>query len=225
MKKFFAIVLCLAFSVALHAQKDVTKFLGIPIDGSKTEMIQKLKKKGFSSVPGYSELLQGEFNGHDVYVSVGTNNNKVYRIMVSDQNELDEGNIRIRFNTLCKQFENNSKYISFTNYRIPEDEDISYEISAHSKIYEAYFYQSIEKMDTLTLQHELLEELHSLYTPEQLENPTDEMKEKITEISIRKGLDILEKKTVWFRIMENYGKYRINIYYDNKYNEANGEDL
>ena len=120
---------------------------------------------------------------------------------------------------------NNAKYISFTNYRIPEDEDISYEISAHSKIYEAKFYQAIEKMDTLTLQHELLEELHSLYTPEQLENPTDEMKEKITKISIQKGLDILEKKTVWFRIMENYGKYRINIYYDNKYNEANGEDL
>ena len=29
------------------AQKDVTKFLGIPVDGTKAEMKKKLQEKGF----------------------------------------------------------------------------------------------------------------------------------------------------------------------------------
>ena len=33
------------------------------------------------------------------------------------------------------------------------------------------------------------------------------------------------KKIVWFTISEDTGKYRITIFYDNKHNEANGEDL
>ena len=38
-------------SISSYAQeKDVTKFLGIPIDGTKSEMIAKLKGKGFTQV-------------------------------------------------------------------------------------------------------------------------------------------------------------------------------
>lgn len=58
-------------------KKDVTKFLGIPVDGTKTEMIQKLKAKGFT----YNQrldCLEGEFNGREVKIFVVTNNNKVY---------------------------------------------------------------------------------------------------------------------------------------------------
>lgn len=47
MKKFLSVVLMLTLSVAMYAQKDVTKFLGIPVDGTKSAMIQKLKAKGF----------------------------------------------------------------------------------------------------------------------------------------------------------------------------------
>ena len=38
-------------------------------------------------------------------------------------------------------------------------------------------------------------------------------------------MEMLLKKSVWFRICEFYGKYYINLYYDNEYNHANGEDL
>ncbi len=55
---------------------DVTRFLGIPIDGTRSEMISKLKAKGFTSVPG-TDMLEGEFNGKNVYVNVQTNNRKV----------------------------------------------------------------------------------------------------------------------------------------------------
>ena len=37
--------------------------------------------------------------------------------------------------------------------------------------------------------------------------------------------DLLSKRSVWFVIGESYGSYGILMYYDNKYNMANGEDL
>ena len=33
----------------MYAQSDVTKFLGIPVDGFKPDMIRALKEKGFVS--------------------------------------------------------------------------------------------------------------------------------------------------------------------------------
>lgn len=39
------------------------------------------------------------------------------------------------------------------------------------------------------------------------------------------GMEMLFKKSVWFRICEQYGEYYIAMYYDNEYNQANGEDL
>ena len=47
MKKFVLMIL-LIVSLAVKAQKDVTKFLGIPVDGLKPAMIQKLKAKSFN---------------------------------------------------------------------------------------------------------------------------------------------------------------------------------
>ena len=131
----------LAFAIAVYAQqeKEVTQFLGIPVDGSKTEMIKKLQAKGFQK----SEVsdLEGEFNGQDVYIFVKTNNNKVYRIVVMDKNQIDETNIKIRFNNLCFQFANNPKYISLQDYIIPESEDIGYEMTVNKKRYDAIYYQ------------------------------------------------------------------------------------
>lgn len=45
MKNLLTVVMLFVFSTALYAQKDVTKFLGIPVDGTKTAMIQNLKPK------------------------------------------------------------------------------------------------------------------------------------------------------------------------------------
>ncbi|WP_315578847.1 hypothetical protein [Hoylesella oralis] len=142
MKKILSAILLLMASVALHAQNDVTKFLGIPVDGSKASMIQKLKGKGFvyNSV---QDCLEGEFNGTPVYVSVVTNNNKVWRILLLDKTSRDEAQIKIRFNRLCDQFENNAKYVSLSKSDniLPESEDISYEMTVHKKQYEAVYYQ------------------------------------------------------------------------------------
>ena len=61
-------------TVTLLAQNDVTTFLGIPVDGTKTAFIQKLKAKGFVSCPNYD--LKGRFNGRHDYIDGQTNNNK-----------------------------------------------------------------------------------------------------------------------------------------------------
>ena len=149
MKKILTLAVVLMTTIALFAQeeKDVTKFLGIPIDGYKSEMISKLKAKGFTSTSYDKNVLEGEFNGKDVYIHVVTNNNKVYRIMVVDKNYVGETSIRIRFNNLISQFENNSKYIGYSNKPIPKDEDLSYEIGVKNKRYQASFYQESSSID------------------------------------------------------------------------------
>lgn len=172
MEKIILMMIAMTISFASFAQnKDVTKFLGIPVDGTKTEMKQKLIAKGF--VPkkiGDFERLEGEFNGHDVNVYIATNNNKVYRIMLVDKNYVDEAQIKIRFNRLVEQFENNKQYISLDKYTLSDDENISYEMTVNKKNYNAVFYQvpNMEKADTLALQEKIRNELLSKYTEAEL---------------------------------------------------------
>ena len=140
MKKILSVAFLLMLSVALHAQKEVTKFLGIPVDGSKSSMIQKLKNKGFVYDPS-ADYLKGEFNGQRVNVYVVTNNNRVCRIMVCDKTTCDEGQIKIRYNTLCRQFANNQKYVPISAEELSDREDISYEMTVHKKKYQATYVQ------------------------------------------------------------------------------------
>ena len=63
MKKILLFCIMAIAAISMSAQNDVTTFLGIPVDGSKSEMKQKLVSKGF--VPkkvGENEFLEGEFN-------------------------------------------------------------------------------------------------------------------------------------------------------------------
>lgn len=59
MKKILLFIAMLITSATLNAQdKDVTKFLGIPVDGTKAAMIQKLKTKGFKSISYGSDVME-----------------------------------------------------------------------------------------------------------------------------------------------------------------------
>lgn len=225
MKKILSIVVLLMTSLALFAQKDVTQFLGIPIDGFKPEMIKKLKAKGYVSSSFDKDILEGEFNGTQVNIHIATNNNKVCRIMVCDANNISETDIKIRFNKLCHQFKNNSKYITFDDYTIPDNEDISYEMSVNNKRYEAIFYQQMSAIDSTQITNDLRAVVLKKYTEEELENPTEEIKNDIIKMSVSYAMDMVSMKPVWFMISEHYGKYYITMFYDNEYNRANGEDL
>ena len=229
MKRLLFIVLAMIATITSFAQqKDVTSFLGIPVDGTVLSMKQKLVSKGF--VPkkvGTNEFLEGEFNGCNVNVYIRTNNNKVYRIMVADKNTVDEAQIKIRFNNLVSQFENNKRYIPHDKFTLSDEEDISYEMTVHNKSYEALFYQvpNMEKVDTLALQKKVRNELLSKYTEAELKNPSEEITKEIQNTAIKIGMEMMFMKPVWFRICESYGEYYITMFYDNEYNHANGEDL
>ena len=197
MRKFLTLLAMIAISASVFAQKEVTKFMGIPVDGSPTEMIKKLKTKGFKTDEDFiqavkrgsvdwdgPELLIGRFNGEKVRVSLLVEQNKVCRICLSDKNNRDETQIKIRFNTLVRQFEGNGKYVPYVDEQtIADDEDISYQMTVNKKQYEAVFGQ--------------------------------------------KGEDgtVDEKRIVWFTIVEGSDGYKIAMFYDNKYNEADGSDL
>ena len=196
MRKFLTLLAMIAISASVFAQKEVTQFMGIPVDGSPTEMIKKLKAKGFKTDEVFmravkrglidldgTEMLIGRFNGEKVRVFLGVEQNKVWRIYLADKDSRDETQIKIRFNTLVRQFENNDKYVYFYEQTIADDEDISYQMTVNKKQYEAVFGQ--------------------------------------------KGEDgtIDEKRIVWFTIVEGSDGYKIAMFYDNKYNEADGSDL
>lgn len=223
-KLLFALALLIGTSVYAQ-EKDITKFLGIPIDGTKSEMIAKLKEKGFTPFWYNNDVLEGEFNGTDVGIFIATNNNKVYRIMVCDRYPSEERDIRIRFNNLCHQFENNPRYIKLSDeeYNIKEDEDIKYNIAVKPERYQASYYQMF--VDSLSIVNKARNTLLQKYTEEQLHNPTDEVNRGVNLVYYKAILDVVSKKHVWFMISEVRGEYYIKMYYDNLLNEANGEDL
>ena len=226
MKKIFLLLICVLCGISMFAQNDVTKFLGFPVDGSKSEMIKNLKSKGFTTFTvGDNEGSKGRFNGVEVNVYISTENGKVSRILVCDANHVGESDIKIRFNTLCRQFMDNGKYFSAEDYTIADDENISYQMAVNAKRYEAIFYQMPEGKALEDLKASILQETAAKYTPTQLENPSDELKAEITINSMKQLFKAVEKKTVWFMISEDYGKYYISMFYDNEYNRPNGEDL
>ena len=239
MKKLLSVALMCLCSLVLYAQKDVTTFLGTPVDGTKAEMIEKLKAKGFTSHLYLKDILKGEFNGEDVLISVVTNNNKVYRIAVFDEAPRDEAQIRIRFNKLCRQFQNNEKYFSSSDDQmIPENEDITFEMSVHDKQYEAVYFQRpiMNKMDTVALfkdVYSMSKKYEEKYTEDSLANMNEEQRENVKDEIVENLADIWSQrwtnKCVWFKIQKSYeksyGKYLITMFYDNEYNRASGEDL
>ena len=235
------LVLALITVIAVAQTTDGTlKFLGIPIDGKKSDMTAALIKKGFTYDPD-SDFLIGEFNGRESHIAIVENRGKVYRIVVFDANTTNEGQIRIRYNNLLGQFENsNGKYYSITpNEPIPEDEDISYEITVHKKQYSAAFlYNPIfndeeakEKVldETVKECRQLIEETKNDKTAGDItvgEFYSDEenFQQLVLTVASQKILR-MSNSSGWFTILEHYGKYYLGIFYDNLNNQANGDDL
>lgn len=226
--KFFSLIALFMLCLSAFSQAQVTRFLGIPVDGFKKDMIKKLEAKGYE-YNSYNDYLTGEFNGKDVHIHIVTNNNKVCRIMVAETVTQDETQIKINFNRLCSQFKNNKRYISFSDDQsIPEDEDIAYNMNVNNKQYEALFYQMFDpaRVDTLALRTELIEELSKQFTKEQILSYDENVQKAEMEFNGKKGLEWINKMPVWFMIDKVlYGEYRIFLFYDNEYNRAHGEDL
>ena len=148
--------------------------------------------------------------------------------MVRDVTSSSESDIRIRFNTLCRQIENNKKYqsLSSESYIIPEDENISYEMSVNKKRYQASYFQIPEGgIDSTTIMKETQSFIFSKYSQEQLSSLTEEQTQELMTEVLLYMTEKFYNRSVWFMIDEMYGDYYILLYYDNGYNQADGEDL
>ena len=168
MKKTLLIALLTLFcTVCLAQNSGPLKFLGIPIDGTEAQFAAKLKAKGFT----YSTLTEGykgQFNGKPVDVYIHTNHNLVDRVYVAFPYTTEES-IRNEFNRLLGQFKDTGKYMDLSmNEEIPEDEDISYEISVKNKRYQASFSYYDSDRDPVAFMDALLDKLSEFLTEEQL---------------------------------------------------------
>ena len=105
MRRFITTIILLLVSILAIAQtsaEGTLKFLNIPIDGTKENMISRIKEKGFR-YDSYKDCLRGQFNGKDVEVYVVTNHNVVDRIYVAYP-EMSESRVITEYNILLGQF-------------------------------------------------------------------------------------------------------------------------
>lgn len=167
MKKAFLVTLLTFITLLSYGQTEgQLKFLGIPIDGTEAQFATKLRAKGFT-YNSYIEGYKGQFNGKNVEVYIHTNHNLVDRVYVAFPYTSEDG-IRSEFNHLLSQFKNNSKYFDFSmNEEIPEDDDISYEITVNNKRYQAGFSYIDFNRDPLEYWSGVIDYMSEFFTEEQ----------------------------------------------------------
>lgn len=220
MKRLVFIFTLVIWSVASFAQDNTLKFLGIPVDGTEANMIAQLKQKGFTYDPT-QKVLVGKFNGRLSHIYISTNYGKVDRIYVADAEKMNEIDIRVRFNHLISQMDNNSKYYPEENDKIPETESISYEMTVGKKRYEA----SYGLLPQLTDEDKEAIQARVIARGSELEGKGDD---EIQEVTMDEFIKYAKEKStgnVWFMISKDYGRYYISMFYDNLKNRPNGEDL
>ena len=227
-KILFIISIAILFSLKAFALFPITKFLGIPVDGSKTEMIEKLKAKGFTFLEEF-DVLQGKYEGIDVNLRVITHNDKVFRIMVSDQKPYDGATIKDRFNDLVHKFKNDKRFLDFDSineFYIDDKVNLDHEILENRKEFQASFLiadRPVTEYNKTWLMRVANKELGNKYTADQMKHSTEAIDE-LCEVVSRLHADALVKRRVWFNIGEFEGKYFINLFYDNANNQPDDED-
>ena len=120
--------------------------------------------------------------------------------------------------------------------------DISYNISLQKKRYDAIYFQISKNIDTITIPQNIINNIPEEYKDNDMfkkvirlflssfkGNLDDITEDNIKEIATNTAsnlLTTLSKCPVWFCIsQEKHDQYRILMYYDNEYNQADGEDL
>lgn len=214
MKKLLTTLSVALMTLMANAQasdNETLTFLGIPIDGSKTEMIRQLEGKGFK-YERMLDLLTGKINGEESFVFIQEHEGKVYRVDVSDTEVFTKEQVIIRYNNLLSQFKQDSRYGELEEYLpIPEEEDISYEMRIHKKVYAAVFCLirdlSEEEMEAIAAKAKGIED-------------ENELASYLAKAFIEGTIP----GRIWFEIKENKGEYWIQIYFENRRNRPREED-
>lgn len=235
MKKILFFVFASLLAANIIADNNPTRFLGIPIDGTKQEMIKKLEEKGFV-YEGETDWLTGEFNGKEVILYIVTKNRKVCGINVRYRYFYTAEEIKSIYNDLFQQFQKNSKYIPVNLQQsvIPTDEDVAREMSQNNKEYFAGFLQRTNEADSTVVLNDSFKEctnkyidkLISLMPSDTLYNEAEYTKivENIGEICWYEELKAMYiNNIVGFQIDKAYGEnYILFISYTNGHNKDIG---
>ena len=198
---------------------DALTFLGIPVDGSKEQMYNRLKEKGFT---GYSweKYMEGIFNGEKVRVYIGTNHGIVDRIRVVYPSN-DDRITKVKYNTLLSRFGRNSKYTELReNQIIPDKEGVAYEIVFEKKIYDAVYYVLRSDVDSISWKEDFYREYNARYKRSLSELTQEEIEEVLFCLPSRIADAV--SGVVWFTLPSSN---HIELFYDNLKNRPRGEDL
>ena len=169
--------LLMLLTLSLNAQeKEVIKFMGIPVDGTKSEMIAKLEEKGFSPDVKIIEFenmekeierggkeviggkirerddleyfMNGHFDGKQCTLVIMSYKTKVYKVCVLfESSYMDKINAFTTFNYYAEKLQN--KYFDDSNfYRLL---DYSGELKPNADFMNAFFVRQNEVIGMITL--------------------------------------------------------------------------
>ena len=126
-KILFVLLMCVVSLTACtqHNTKNTITFLGIPVDGTKQEMIEQLQTKGFV-YDSSNDCLVGEFNRMQSGIQFNTSNNKVWRVIVISKTPMNSFVADKVFNRFVDEFSNNEKYIRLNNEEIHEEYTLTF---------------------------------------------------------------------------------------------------
>lgn len=138
MKRLLATLL-MFLALTSYAQ-DVIDFMGIPIDGSVSEMVAKLQEKGFRKTdkPGTLEGLNDDI---PVQLDIHVSKDKVYEIDIRYDVEDNKAQIVQCINNLVSKFKDNPKYKEVQSEMITEDNLTESKLKKEYLGYFAYFVQ------------------------------------------------------------------------------------
>lgn len=194
------------------------KFVGVPIGGTKEQMFNALKAKGFEM--GYNGMT-GMFNGEHVTLHLNTNHGIVDWVKVVYPRCSEENDTRIKYNTLLSRFNRNAKYVCVNpRAEVPAEERIYWKINENTKYYDAVYFYLHPEINAKEWVEEFKQEYQKRY-----KKPL----QGLSYVEIEETLFCLPMKVsaaisgiVWFTMVDIH---EININYVNFKNRPRGEDL
>ena len=208
-------------SGSTDTDESALKFVGVPIDGTKEQMIEALEEKGFQKEPFNDSMATGMFNGELVTLFLSTNHGIVDRVKVVYPRCNAANDTRVKYNMLLSRFNRNAKYVCVnTRPEVPADENIYLKLQANTKEYDAVYFFLHPEVNAKGWVEEFKREYQKLYKKPLQGLSYEEMEEALFCLPMKVSAAV--SGVVWFTMTSVHD---ININYINFKNRPHGEDL
>ena len=148
MKKSILVILCCLFSCALYAQEKHMEFKGIPLNGTLSSFIQKMKVKGYKTI--YTEdnavIMEGEFIGKSASIAIlaSPKSKIVWKVGINFKKETSWSSLKSEYYKIKESYikKYGKPLQSFERFFKPYYEGDGYELQAlklDKCTYESYF--------------------------------------------------------------------------------------